>query len=174
MSEAQHLVHTLYPSFLDTFNSYDARVKQGDALRYILLDAFGGLYLDVDISCWTPVDVLLRGYDVVLQGIEPGRTDPASMASIPGHSIWQHVHQTLHIRAKEQLNPVLQTGPELLLISLQQQGIANETKLTAGEHAVKGTKLMVYPLGTAVAPCAWNDKNCHVDMAVKSAANAGC
>ena len=40
------------------------------------MHAFGGLYLDIDVECFTTTDHLLQGYDIVLQLEDK---DPKSM-----------------------------------------------------------------------------------------------
>ena len=41
------------------------RPKPGDAIRPFLLDAYGGLYMDVDVECFDAADSMINGFDVV-------------------------------------------------------------------------------------------------------------
>lgn len=56
-----------WPGFLATFLSYDHPVSRSDALRPLLLHTLGGVYLDLDIECFAPLEPMLAGADVVLQ-----------------------------------------------------------------------------------------------------------
>jgi hypothetical protein len=41
-----------YPWFLPIWRQYEEIVMRGDALRYFIMDHFGGLYLDLDVECF--------------------------------------------------------------------------------------------------------------------------
>lgn len=56
-----------HPKFLPTFMSYDHPVRRADALRPLVLHTFGGVYLDLDVECFAPMDAMLAGADLVLQ-----------------------------------------------------------------------------------------------------------
>ncbi|GAA3776665.1 hypothetical protein GCM10023083_11720 [Streptomyces phyllanthi] len=98
-----------YPWFLPVYDGYPEAIMRADAIRYFLLDHFGGLYVDLDFECLRPVDDLLGGHELVL-GCEPeahtrlllarqrgfGRiVGNAFIASRPGHPFWSHVHRQL-------------------------------------------------------------------------------
>ncbi len=44
-----------YPWFLTTWRQYDTVVLRGDALRYLIMLHYGGLYLDLDVECFRQV-----------------------------------------------------------------------------------------------------------------------
>lgn len=69
----------------------------GDALRPFLMHAIGGMYLDIDVECFSPTDALLSGREVVLQleDSNPKSLNNAVMASIPGHPFWIKVIQLM-------------------------------------------------------------------------------
>ena len=48
-----------YPWFVDTWNSYPSIVQRADALRYFVLHKFGGVFLDMDLFCRTPLDAFM-------------------------------------------------------------------------------------------------------------------
>ena len=64
------------------------------------MHAFGGLYLDIDVECFSPTDELLAGRDVVLQleDANPKSLNNAVMASVPGHPFWVEVMQIMEDR----------------------------------------------------------------------------
>jgi inositol phosphorylceramide mannosyltransferase catalytic subunit len=54
-----------YPWFLDTWSSYPTIVQRADALRYFVLHKFGGVFLDMDLFCRTPLDGLVSYLEAV-------------------------------------------------------------------------------------------------------------
>ncbi|WP_326601725.1 glycosyltransferase [Streptomyces sp. NBC_01800] len=98
-----------YPWFLPVYDGYPEAIMRADAIRYFLLDHFGGLYVDLDFECLKPVTEILDGHDLVL-GCEPDAhtrlllarrrgfdriVGNAFIASRPGHPFWAHVHRRL-------------------------------------------------------------------------------
>jgi len=116
-------IRTRYPAFHPTFRAYRTGIERADAVRYFLLHAFGGLYVDLDFECLQPIGPVLDGATCVL-GCEPRlhaerlHQRPrllcnALMASTPGHPFWPRVHAELLRRAtgSDGSNPVESTGP---------------------------------------------------------------
>ena len=66
------------------------------------MHAIGGMYLDIDIECFSPTDHLLNGHDIVLQleDSNPKSLNNAVMASIPGHPFWVNVINLMLERSK--------------------------------------------------------------------------
>ncbi len=65
----------------------------GDAMRYFILNSYGGVYMDMDVECFRPTDSFLRGYDLVLN-VELGEgltVTNAVMASAPNVTFWPRV-----------------------------------------------------------------------------------
>ena len=58
------------PDFLDYYRSYPFNVQRWDAVRYLILYYFGGLYVDLDYECICPLDVLLTD-SICCMGLEP-------------------------------------------------------------------------------------------------------
>ncbi|MER6997716.1 glycosyltransferase [Streptomyces sp. NPDC000410] len=116
-----------YPWFLPVYDGYPEAIMRADAIRYFLLDHFGGLYVDLDFECLRPVAGILDGNELVL-GCEPeahtrlllarqrgfGRiVGNAFMASRPGHPFWAHVHRQL-VSAHKLPGTLDVTGPFFL------------------------------------------------------------
>lgn len=57
------------------------------------MHAYGGVYLDIDVKCFSPTDRLLSGDEVMLQleDTNPKSLNNAVMASVPGHPFWREV-----------------------------------------------------------------------------------
>lgn len=64
------------------------------------MHAIGGLYVDIDVECFTPTDHLLDGREIVLQleNADPKSLNNAVMASVPGHPFWMVVAQLMLAR----------------------------------------------------------------------------
>lgn len=116
-----------YAWFLPVYDGYREPIKRADAIRYFLLDHFGGLYVDLDFECLRPMTGLFAGKELVL-GLEPEAHTrlPVSrrsgmrrivcnalMASRPGHPFWAHVHRQL-VGAHTRSGPLDATGPFFL------------------------------------------------------------
>ncbi|MGP4004582.1 glycosyltransferase [Streptomyces sp. 8N706] len=113
-----------YPWFLPIYDGYPEAIMRADAIRYFLLDHFGGLYVDMDFECLRPVQELLAGRELVL-GCEPEAhtrlllarqrgldrvVGNAFIASRPGHPFWAHAHRQL-VGAHRMPGTLDATGP---------------------------------------------------------------
>ena len=45
-------VLSYYPQYWKTYNSFRYNVQRWDAIRYLILDTIGGLYVDFDSECF--------------------------------------------------------------------------------------------------------------------------
>lgn len=98
-------VHTHYPEFLDKYDTYPKNIQRADAIRYLLLHTFGGLYVDMDFECLKHEFVSLLENVNFMAGKEPyaharrfGREYiicNALMASVPSHPFLKCVIQRM-------------------------------------------------------------------------------
>lgn len=115
--------------FLPTYDSYDVEIKRADAIRYMVLYTYGGIYADLDFECLKPFDTLLeeyQNYDIILGRMETTSPSHASewnssnnipnaiMISKPGCNFWIRVLERMMMKAKIQGRPEEQTGPIVL------------------------------------------------------------
>lgn len=80
------LVADRHPDLLPLYDALPRPIYRIDACRYVILQAFGGLYADLDVECFRPVDPLLEGHGLILS-----RTigyNNAVIGSAPGHPLW--------------------------------------------------------------------------------------
>ncbi|MGW4412733.1 glycosyltransferase [Nonomuraea sp. NPDC004702] len=130
--ESRSFLAEHYPWFLPIYDGYSNPVMRADAVRYFLLDHFGGVYADLDVECLRPVSELLTGRQFVL-GCEPplharlplarqrglGRiVGNAFIASRPGHPFWAHAHREL-VRTHRLPNALDASGPFFLTRALE-------------------------------------------------------
>jgi len=111
--------------FLPTYDGYDAEIKRADAIRYMFLYTYGGIYADLDFECLKPFDSLLdqyKGYDIILGQMESDESQwhssnnipNAIMISKPGCHFWLRVLQLMIVKASGNGRPEVQTGPIVL------------------------------------------------------------
>ena len=136
---ARKFVYARYPRYADVYSQLKRPVMRADMLRYMLMDAYGGVYADVDVESVQPLERLLdvggiagtascvvspepRAHGAILEGL-PHRAmvSNAVFASKPGHALWrmalQMIQRDIENGAQEndsENDPVSITGPRLL------------------------------------------------------------
>lgn len=65
-ASARKLIAERHPSLLDTFDNYNEGIRRADALRYVVLYEFGGVYADMDMESLKNLDPILRKYSCFL------------------------------------------------------------------------------------------------------------
>jgi len=63
---ARKLIAERHPYLLNTYDGYDEGIKRGDALRYVILYEFGGVYLDMDFEALRPFDRATTKYASII------------------------------------------------------------------------------------------------------------
>jgi mannosyltransferase OCH1-like enzyme len=97
------LLAARYPDYLALWDGYPLDIQRIDAIRYFILHAHGGIYLDMDIECLKPIDPLIDGHALLLS-----RTvlfNNAVMASRAGHALWDAVFPVLVARMRTHHRP---------------------------------------------------------------------
>lgn len=88
--EANEFVQRHYPDLYGTYRQYPMEIQRSNVLRYLLLNHFGGFYLDLDLRCRTPLD-LLRTQAFITPPANPTGVNNAFIASVPRHPFWSHL-----------------------------------------------------------------------------------
>ena len=114
-----------YDWFLTTYDNYDLPIKKVDAVRYLWMHHFGGIYADLDLEPVRSLDWFLgsnKNPELVMAR-EPLKhcqmhnretiLSNAFLASAPGHPVWLDVLTLLNERA-DCPDPLTATGPLLL------------------------------------------------------------
>jgi len=89
-ANATTFITTHYPSILPHYTSYAQTIQRTNILRYLLLHHYGGVYLDLDITCLAPLDGLLS-LPFVSPAAFPVGVNNAFLLSKPGHRFWEGV-----------------------------------------------------------------------------------
>jgi len=121
------LVAERYPDFLPTYDGYDLPICRADAARYLILHAFGGLYVDLDMHCLKPIDALIEDVELAI-AVEPAAhldnpevkarglaklVCPSFIASAEAHPFFALVARLMQV-ARRFPGPLDRTGPFLL------------------------------------------------------------
>ena len=59
---ARQLIKERHPRLLATFDNYPEGIRRADALRYVILYEYGGVYADMDVESLRNLDPMLRKY----------------------------------------------------------------------------------------------------------------
>ena len=89
----------------------------------MVLYKYGGLYLDLDVECFSPADDSLRDSTIVLQGSGVEGVTNAIMASAPLNAFWLEVLRICKERATKpeySWDPVQSTGPKAVGEAIRQ------------------------------------------------------
>lgn len=94
-----------YPWFLQTYDELSKQIHRIDAVRYMYLHHYGGVYVDLDFESIKPMDDYLNGKQLVLGVMGPDKNRPHSipnafMASRPRHPFWIKVLNYIHVFRK--------------------------------------------------------------------------
>lgn len=89
-SAGRALVESAYPHILSLYDSYAHPIQRVDALKYILLHHYGGIYLDLDVSCRRALDALLE-FPAWFPRASPLGVNNDVMAARTGHPLLQRM-----------------------------------------------------------------------------------
>lgn len=122
------LVKNIYPEHLEMYKGYKYEIQRCDAIRYIILHRYGGLYADMDYYCNRPFDEALKNYTnniYLVQspnkviGQDNDHISNSLMYSRPKHPFWRQVllelensKNTMHFT--KHLIVMFTTGPAIL------------------------------------------------------------
>jgi mannosyltransferase OCH1-like enzyme len=108
-----------YPHFLDTFKNYRYPIERADAIRYFVLDHYGGIYLDLDDGCARPMEPLLAYPAFVRKTIPTGISNDV-MGAVPHHPFFKLVMDELQRYDRSWILPYItvmaSTGPLFLSV----------------------------------------------------------
>ena len=100
------LIESKYEWFAPTFHALPSKIQQADAARYVILHNEGGVYADLDVECFQPLDELFASFSSrsVLQLFEEPAThwdhhntviSNGLMASPKGHPLLKRILESI-------------------------------------------------------------------------------
>lgn len=124
------LVQTFYPEHNDMFKNYKYEIQRCDAIRYLILHRYGGIYADMDYYCNRPFDDALQEYPNDIYFVqtpngssfvsEEDNVSNSLMYSVPNHPFWKQAmielekNQTGPYFYTKHLTVMFTTGPGIL------------------------------------------------------------
>lgn len=153
------------PDLLELYLSYSRPVQRADLARYAILQAYGGVYADIDTRCLAPLEPLIGDQRVILCEEPERHHEPArvrgmdrlyfngTMASPPGHPFWDRVIEQCQLMSHQRDRDVLDTtGPILLTSVVDRWPDRNSISLNScglfAETDVHGQRSAQEPYGT--------------------------
>ena len=129
-------IQEFYPQHWTIYKGFKYNVQRWDAIRYLILDKIGGLYVDFDYESLSPMDDILRDKSCCFSA-EPKEHlkifskevyfNNALMASVPNHPFIKIIIEAVFRKAdneiifQNKMMEVLETTGPLLLTSLYEQ-----------------------------------------------------
>mmetsp|Transcript_258 Transcript_258/g.492 ORF Transcript_258/g.492 Transcript_258/m.492 type:complete len:421 (+) Transcript_258:66-1328(+) len=102
-----NLIKEHYPELLGLYNGYNQGIKRIDMIRFVYLHKFGGVYMDLDITCLKPFQNFFDDYPnkflLVNQYKRQREYTNAVMASPPNHSIFNTIFAQLPRHANKNI-----------------------------------------------------------------------
>ncbi|KAI8475537.1 MAG: hypothetical protein J3K34DRAFT_483343 [Monoraphidium minutum] len=91
--EVDQLAKEKFPWFAATFSHLAPAKMKEEAARYMILHAHGGVYADLDVASFRPIDPLVRGCAGLVGLLSDdlafaGNVPAALLAGAPGHPMW--------------------------------------------------------------------------------------
>lgn len=82
-----------YPEIAPHYQGYRQSIQRANILRYALLHHYGGVYLDLDVTCLVPLDSLLD-LPLITPGAYPAGVNNAFILARPHHPFLDRLIQT--------------------------------------------------------------------------------
>jgi len=93
-TRANDFVRDEYPELLDTYLGYGQEIQRSNAIRYLILYKYGGMYMDLDVKCKTSLEFFTTVDWISPPGLPTGINN-AFMAAQPGHPFLKHTIDNL-------------------------------------------------------------------------------
>ena len=141
-----------YPQYWDTYHSFQYNIQRWDAIRYLILDKIGGMYVDFDVESLRPHDSLIQGKTCCfslepemhrLHYQKPYLFNNALMACIPRHPFMKKIIEAVftNVSMPENLTEELRrreilerTGPFMLVDAYENYPDKEQVYLIPAKH----------------------------------------
>jgi len=124
----EEFIKNHYPDFLETYLSYDSPTKKHDASRYLIVNHFGGVFIQHSIEISKNLEPLLAGYEAVFseQDLANNTICNGFFAAKANHPVLKEIIKKLPETTKLSISPA--TGPYLVTVLLHDYFKDNDTK----------------------------------------------
>lgn len=154
-------IRIYYPQYVDIYNNFSFNVQRWDAIRYLILDRIGGLYVDFDAECLESHNELFKDKTCCFSLEPDGHLqfydkkfffNNALMASVPGHPFMKEIIDMVFIESpkikfsssKEKGDTVmLTTGPLALINLYEKSAYKNDVYLIPAKYVSPLTQMEV-------------------------------
>jgi FkbM family methyltransferase len=119
----------------EQFDAAGSPAQKADILRYELLLAHGGIYVDTDFECFRSIEPLLAGVRAFCGREDANRVTNSILGSVPGHPFFAAVVAALpdSVAWRPGRPPNEQTGPELLSrVLIEREALGREVPTVFG------------------------------------------
>ncbi|KAL1590681.1 hypothetical protein WHR41_00704 [Cladosporium halotolerans] len=118
-ADSLQFIHDEYPWFYETFKNYPYPIQRADAIRYFVLNHFGGIYIDLDDGCNRELEPLLS-YPAWVRKTMPTGISNDAMGAVPHHPFFMRVIEQIHNYDRNWILPYItimgSTGPLFLSV----------------------------------------------------------
>ncbi|KAL6706800.1 hypothetical protein ACN47E_005136 [Coniothyrium glycines] len=139
-TSARAFLETEYAWFLPTYDGYRYPIQRIDALKYFALYHFGGVYMDLDISCRRPLDPLLE-FPAWYPEASPLGVNNDLMATAAQHPTMKRMIERLAAYNQNWLFPYLtifwSTGPHFTSEILRELYRESDMRQPSGQSSKK-------------------------------------
>lgn len=138
-TSARDLLEDHYSWFLPTYDNYRHPIQRVDAIKYFLLWHYGGIYIDMDMTCRRALNPLLP-FPAWLPKASPLGVNNDLMAARPRHPLVGAMVHKLQSRDRNLLFPYLtifwSTGPQFTsdVLKMWWRGIDSMARLPAQDR----------------------------------------
>ncbi len=151
----KEFISTFYNTeYLNMYNSYTVMAQKADFARYLILNIYGGVYLDMDMICKKELNTFLKykffitTNDIIVRNIFSNRYPNGIIGTVPKHPLFKIIFKNLKKRIIKKNNITYSTGTNLLYDS-----IAEYKKNSTNDITIIEPKYL--------HPCpGYSDKNC--------------
>jgi mannosyltransferase OCH1-like enzyme len=128
-NEARRLLEDHYAWFLPVYDGYRHPIQRVDAIKYFILWHYGGIYLDLDISCRKGLQPLLD-FPAWMPRASPLGVNNDAMAARAGHPLMWRMIESLRRRDRNLVSSWLTifwtTGPKFVSDMLREYLVGHD------------------------------------------------
>lgn len=138
LNNTKEFIQHHYPGFYRTWSNYDVPVKQHDAARYLILNHYGGVFIQHSIKLTKSLEPLLKEMKFVAAYQASDSISNGFIASIDHHPVLKQIIKALPVFKKKFVLEA--TGPGLITKFIKQH-----IKSTDDEYISILDRKYIYP-----------------------------